>query len=54
MGAKKKVDIAPPPPQPPPEKNQNSILKVVTSEGSEFKINEELLTRFSLKIKTLL
>jgi hypothetical protein len=40
MGAKKKVEVPPPPPQPVPEKAVNSILKIVTSEGTEFKVSE--------------
>ena len=52
MGAKKKVEPQPAPP-PPPEKNTNSILRVVTSEGKEFKINEEVFVRYSSKAKIL-
>ena len=51
MGAKKKVE--PPPPPPPAEKSNNAIIKVSTSEGKELKMNEEMFTKHSPKVKAL-
>ena len=53
MGAKKKVERPPSPPPPPPEKTSNIMLKIITSEGNEFKIHEELFTRYAIKGKIL-
>lgn len=53
MGAKKKVEVQQPPPQPPPEKAPNVMLKIVTSEGTELKVHEELFTKYSPKCKYL-
>jgi hypothetical protein len=52
MGAKKKVEVQQPPP-PPPEKATNVILKITTQDGTEFKLSEDLFSRYSSRIRSL-
>jgi hypothetical protein len=56
MGAKKKVE-PPPVPQPQPvqdEKVTNNTITAKLSDGSEFKISEELLIKYSNKMRNMI
>jgi hypothetical protein len=53
MGAKKKVDVPQPPPQIPQEKVVHNVYAFRTADGVEFKLNEELIAKFSSRLKAL-
>lgn len=53
MGGKKKVEVQPAPAPVAVEKPTNTILKIITSDQKEFKISEDLFSRYSFKIKSL-
>ena len=55
MGAKKKVEVTtlPPPPM-PEEKSINTIIILKSSDGTEFKLSEELVLKYSTRMRSLI
>lgn len=53
MGAKKKVDVPQVPPPAPQEKIVHNVYAFRTSDGLEFKVSEELISKYSAKLKAL-
>lgn len=53
MGAKKKVDVPQPQPQPPMEKVVHNVYAFRTTDGADFKLSEELISKYSTKLKSL-
>jgi hypothetical protein len=53
MGAKKKVEVPQPPPQVQQEKPVHVAYALRTHDGAEFKVGEELLTKYSSKLRSL-
>jgi hypothetical protein len=53
MGAKKKVDVPQPPPPVPQEKVVHNIYAFRTTDGLEYKLSEELIAKYSGKLKAL-
>jgi hypothetical protein len=52
MGAKKKVDVQQPPPQ-PQEKVMPNVFTVRTSDLIDFKLSDELILKYSPRLKAL-
>jgi hypothetical protein len=55
MGAKKKVEVTTQPPPPmPEEKSINTIIILKSSDGTEFKLSEELVLKYSTRMRSLI
>lgn len=53
MGAKKKVEVPQPPPQVQQEKPVHVVYSLRTHDGAEFKVGEELLAKYSSRLRSL-
>jgi hypothetical protein len=54
MGAKKKVDVSQAPPPVPPEKVVHNVYTFKTRDNVDFKLSEELISKYSTKLKALI
>ena len=53
MGAKKKVDVPQVQPPAPQEKIVHNVYAFRTSDGLDFKVSEELISKYSGRLKAL-